>query len=261
MTRKKILVIGDACVDHYVFGQCIRLNPESGAPLLTWADSERKYGMAINVKNNLESLGCDVVSMVPENLSIKTRFIDTRNGQQLLRLDQDCTVNPIKLTADKIQGYDAIVVSDYDKGFVDYHLLTLLEQQANCPVFVDTKKVELGCYKKLIFKINQIEWQRLSQSRHQLPENIIITLGDRGALYKDKIYPTQSSTVVDVCGAGDMFLSALAFHYISSYTPTMSDSINFANQAAGIAIQHQGVYVLNTTDVAFLENNRARSYS
>jgi D-beta-D-heptose 7-phosphate kinase/D-beta-D-heptose 1-phosphate adenosyltransferase len=58
--------------------------------------------------------------------------------------------------------------------------------------------------------------------------------------------------VNDVCGAGDMFLSALAVKY--SQTGAIVDGINYANQAAGIAVQHTGVYVLSESDVKRLNH-------
>jgi len=245
MLKIKVLVIGDACIDHYVYGQCLKLNPESAAPLLTWQRSEQKFGMALNVKDNLLAFGCEVDTLVPDQLSVKTRFVDIRNGQQLLRLDQDTSVDPCVISQDTIKSYDAIVVSDYNKGFVDYDTLSVLEDHAECPVFVDTKKTDLGRYKKLFFKLNLLEYQRLTSH----PNFLITTLGDRGARFKNSEFSTESSTVVDVCGAGDMFLSALAFSYVALFDQNINESIKFANRASGISIQHQGVYVLTPDDV------------
>lgn len=245
MYKPKILVIGDACVDHYVFGQCVKLNPESAAPLLSWSQSEQKYGMALNVKANLEALGCEVNAIVPENLSVKTRFIDIRNGQQLLRLDQDQLSDPVDIELEQLVNYDCIVISDYGKGFISEDLLLKIDRARVCPVFVDTKKTSLRHYRHSIFKINQLEYRKLQS----YPENLIVTEGDQGARYQGRKFATEKATVVDVCGAGDMFLSALAYHYTRSKVPLLSYSIEFANHAAKIAVQHQGVYVLNENDV------------
>jgi len=256
MLVPKLLVIGDACIDHYVYGQCLKLNPESAAPLLNWQRSEQKFGMALNVKDNLVALGADVDTLVPEQLSIKTRFVDIRNGQQLLRLDQDTVVNPIEISKTQIESYDGIVVSDYNKGFVDDKLLAMLDKEAHCPVFVDTKKTDLNKYKNLIFKLNQLEYQRLIS----YPDNLITTMGDRGAKFNDIEFPTESSTVVDVCGAGDMFLSALSFSYINLFRFNLPECIKFANRASSISIQHQGVYVLNSDDVQSLFKNHEQFF-
>jgi bifunctional ADP-heptose synthase (sugar kinase/adenylyltransferase) len=39
-----------------------------------------------------------------------------------------------------------------------------------------------------------------------------------------------------------------------SETGAIVDSINYANQAAGIAVQHTGVYVLTSQDLKVLNN-------
>ncbi len=42
----RVLVIGDACIDEYRYGEIRRVNPESTAPLLTFERSEERLGMA-----------------------------------------------------------------------------------------------------------------------------------------------------------------------------------------------------------------------
>lgn len=248
MLKPKILVIGDACVDIYVYGQCLRLNPESSAPLLTKQRSEQKSGMALNVRANLEALGADVVSVTPADLSVKTRYIDSRTGQQLLRLDQDQIVKPVAYNElANIEEYHAVVVSDYNKGFVSDQLLARLDR-LDIPVIADTKKSDLGRYQHILFKINTLEHSKLISE----PKNLIVTLGDRGASYQDQIHETVISPVVDVCGAGDMFLSALA--YKIAIGETVESAIGFANRAASVSIQHSGVYILNRQDVTNLKN-------
>jgi len=247
MKVPKVIVLGDACVDQYVFGQCIKLNPESGAPLLSMQNMEKKFGMALNVKDNLKALGLDVDSIVPKEKSVKTRYIDTRTGQQLLRLDQDVKAEP--LIIENISGlnhYDAVIISDYDKGFISEDLLKAINQQVNTYVFVDTKKTDLAQYENLIFKINQLELKKLSIP----PKKLIVTLGKQGAWYNQKTYSTVDYPVVDVCGAGDMFLSMLVYGIVIG--KTVDQSIDLANRAAGISVMHQGVYVLSPNDVRSL---------
>ena len=77
-----------------------------------------------------------------------------------------------------------------------------------------------------------------------------MTLGERGALYKDKIYRGDKVNVFDVVGAGDTFLSALTYYYL--VTNNIHHAILFANKAAAIAVQHPGTYVLTKDDVDLL---------
>ena len=60
----KILVIGDACKDVYVYGSCSRLAPEAPVPVFVQSHSKSSGGMALNVCNNIKALGmdCDILS-------------------------------------------------------------------------------------------------------------------------------------------------------------------------------------------------------
>ena len=56
--HSKILVIGETCLDRYVFGTCERISPEAPVPILnTSSDPLVKKGMAANVATNIMSLG------------------------------------------------------------------------------------------------------------------------------------------------------------------------------------------------------------
>lgn len=60
-------------------------------------------------------------------------------------------------------------------------------------------------------------------------------------MYNNKVFPTTSSVdVIDVTGAGDTFLSALAYQFL--YTNNIEHAIEFANRASSITVQHLGVY-------------------
>lgn len=243
----RIITLGDACIDIYVYGQVKRLNPEAPAALLSFERTEEKFGMVLNVRDNIRALGAEVDSVAPKNKSVKTRYIDTRTGTQLLRLDQDQVAEPLVIeNVDGLNEYDAVVISDYNKGFISNELLAAIDQLVTKPVFVDTKKTDLARYENLYFKLNQLEAKQLVTP----PKRLIVTLGAQGAWYNDQNYPTVTSTVVDVCGAGDMFLSALAVAVASGNT--VENAIVYANRAASIAVQHQGVYVLTDQDVVEL---------
>ena len=56
----KVLLIGDSCIDQYVYGTCDRINPEAPVPILKYVRQEQVDGMALNVRNNLQSFGIEV---------------------------------------------------------------------------------------------------------------------------------------------------------------------------------------------------------
>lgn len=231
----KILLIGDNGIDNYQYGLVSRISPEAPVPIINYTHTVTKPGMAANVKDNLEKLGCDVDFMHGLKTSIKTRIIDSKSNQHLLRVDQDSQSRPVVI--DYLgEGYDAIVISDYNKGSVSYELVENLRKIYLGPIFVDTKKTDLARFEGCIVKINELEYE----SAKTLPTELIVTLGDKGVRYKNELITLPKVEAFDVCGAGDTFLAALSYKYCE--TKNMLDSINFAIKAASITIQHVGVY-------------------
>ena len=232
----KILLIGDKCIDVYQYGTVDRISTEAPVPVFVPTTVEEREGMASNVYANLVALGCEV-NLICGHAGRKTRLIDSRSKQQLLRIDEDVTSKEIDhVDAD---GYDAIVVSDYNKGVVSYDLIKSLVHTTTVPIFVDTKKKNLkefnGCY----VKINEQEFN----SATTLPSDswLITTYGKNGAVYKGTTYPAPNvGDVTDVCGAGDTFISALTYKFLE--TGSIEQSIQFANKASAITVKHFGNY-------------------
>ena len=233
-----ILLIGDTCEDTYTYGYVNRISPEAPVPVFEPHYTINLDGMAGNVRKNLEALGCDV-NFLHGAVSKKNRLIDHRTKQQLLRIDHDAESNPITFETSIPPIYDAIVISDYNKGTVSYELIEELVKEVNIPIFVDTKKTDLarlaGCY----IKINALEKSRAIS----LPDkdHLIVTHGGHGAEWDSWVFPAEiAGDVTDVCGAGDTFLAALAYQFL--VTKHMPDAVKFANKAAAITVQHVGVY-------------------
>ena len=237
-TKYKILLIGDACEDTYTYGYVNRISPEAPVPIFEPHYTIHHDGMAGNVCKNLEALGCDV-NFLHGAVSKKNRLIDQRTKQQLLRLDKDAISEPVTFETAIPPIYDAIVISDYNKGTVSYELIEELAKEVAVPIFVDTKKTDLarlsGCY----VKINALEKSRATS----LPkiDHLIVTQGHHGATWNGWGYPAEIvGDVTDVCGAGDTFLAALAYQFL--VTNNMPDAVKFANRAAAVTVQHVGVY-------------------
>ena len=117
----QILLIGDSCIDEYQYGTVDRISPEAPVPIFKYIRSEEKPGMVYNVKNNLENLGCHV-TLLTRDPSRKIRLIDSRTGHHITRIDRDVLSVPVDILPNSLE-YDAIVISDYDKGVVTYGLV------------------------------------------------------------------------------------------------------------------------------------------
>ena len=244
----RFLVIGDACHDIYKYGTIKRLNPEASAPLLSMHGTEIRAGMALNVAANLQAFGVEVRTEVPKNgVSFKTRYIDEKSGQQLLRVDDDNV--PDKVWKDvrvyNPDDFDAVIVSDYNKGFLTDNDIAQLSRLKHC--YIDTKKRHLGGLGPAWFKINAAEEAALISR----PTNLVVTLGADGARHDTTtVSPGFPVDVVDVCGAGDTFLAAFAFAMTSGCNvPT---SMAYANRCAAITCTKVGTYALKQHEVPTL---------
>lgn len=238
----KVILIGDTCVDEYHYGTIDRLSPEAPVPVFVKQREEIKEGMAANVANNLEKLGVSVVKYLGLP-SKKIRMIDVKSQQHVLRVDQDTQSQSLSTNTKFDFNVDAIVISDYDKGFVSYELIEQLIK-SGLPVFVDTKKNNLQRFEGSFVKINNSEFQKAKTTI----DNLIVTMGDRGVRYKNKIYPAPTVEITDVCGAGDTFLAALCYQYLR--TCNIDNAIKFAIRAASVTVKHIGVYAPTLEEIS-----------
>ncbi len=151
LARVSVLVVGDAMLDRYVYGEVRRISPEAPIPILTVERDVAMPGGAGNVVRNLTALGAAVafVSVLGDDqagsdltgliggqpnvepwllvqggrtTTTKTRYI--ARGQQLLRADHE-EVQPIhvklaerlvRITQDAMLATSVTVLSDYNKG-------------------------------------------------------------------------------------------------------------------------------------------------
>ena len=141
----KVLLIGDSCTDKYVYGNAIRLSPEAPVPVLDYVRSISTEGMAWNVFNNLNAFGVEVDMVTNEETITKTRYIDKKSNQQIIRVDEQPEIEALEFdfTDDGGSDYDALIISDYDKGFITQEQLFKLVYWFRGPVFMDRKKKEL----------------------------------------------------------------------------------------------------------------------
>ena len=244
---KRVLVIGDSCEDIYHYGTCDRLSPEAPVPVLKLKRLESKPGMCLNVAKNLEGLGIAVKVITQKKAIKKHRFIDDKHHVHLLRVDEDpddldeICIQDVRDELEKTT-YDAVVISDYNKGFISQSLAAqLVKSLGNNLTFVDSKKHDLRPYSDCIIKVNQKEKDAIKN----LPENyeLIVTLGEDGASWRDRKYPTKKTQMHDVCGAGDTFIAGLVYMYLQ--TSSFEDAITFANRCASMSVSHFGNFVID----------------
>ena len=246
----KILVIGDSCIDAFIYGDVVRVAPEAPVPVLVPIREESNPGMAGNVVANLEALGAEVDLITNEDVIKKTRYVDNRYNQMVLRVDENDSCKRYDGVFETV-GYDALIISDYNKGFLNEEDIAAFAERSECPVFLDTKKF-LGdwCNDIDFIKINSLEHEKNFETLPKYPqlyEKLIVTKGKRGCEFKGQMYHTKEVPVRDVSGAGDTFLAGLVYRYTdltmngSECDTDISEAIDFAQECTTIVVQKPGV--------------------
>ena len=261
---KKILVIGERIIDYHIYGTATRLGPDAPYPVFIKHHTEENRGGAANVVANLTGLAPEyrVEFICNYQPIIKTRYVDQKSNYILLRVDEHDFVPPISVDSglndlslsDSVAKYEAIIFSSYNKGFLSTNSIFAIAQNAGkykIPTFLDCRFV-LGPWSRDIFitKINEKEYQDNLKERNnpaEYTEHLIVTLGEKGAKYNDKIYPTNKVEVRDLSGAGDSFMAGLVTKYLE--TKDIEESIKYANKVASFAVSKKGVIAVKREDI------------
>jgi D-beta-D-heptose 7-phosphate kinase/D-beta-D-heptose 1-phosphate adenosyltransferase len=184
LKRASVLVVGDAMLDRYVYGQVERVSPEAPVAVLAVEREVAMPGGAGNVVRNLTALGAAVafVSVVGDDqagsdltgliggqpnvepwllvqgsraTTTKTRFIAA--GQQLMRVDHEMAgpIHPrlaerlVRIAADAVAATTVMVLSDYNKGVLSgdtAQRLITSARNAGRRVVVDPKGMDYARY-------------------------------------------------------------------------------------------------------------------
>ncbi len=207
--------------------------------------------MAGNVSRQLQQWDCDVFTKTQDEFICKKKYIDEKTNHTILRVDIEPEVKTILpqelrlLLTNAEDKWDAIVVSDYGKGYLDHSSIEFI-CQSHPMVFVDTKKqIDLFLKDVAFIKINEPEWKATKDNINprDWEDKIIVTLGSEGCMYNDEVYPVSIVDVLDLSGAGDTFMCGLVMKYVQ--TENIKEAIHFANDCAMRVVQKKGVAVLD----------------
>jgi D-beta-D-heptose 7-phosphate kinase/D-beta-D-heptose 1-phosphate adenosyltransferase len=297
---KNILVIGDFILDIYLKGNSTRLSPEAPVPVVDIAARNAFPGGAANTVCNLKSLGahvtyCTVIGTDKEgdeaiellkNAGIDSRMIirdperktitKTRivSGTQVItRFDygteEDINVKTayelICHIKRKYSRYDAIILSDYDKGAITEEIveaITELQKRHSKFIAIDSKR--LFFFRSLQVTLVKPNYEeaikllglpyRFGDRAQQISlaaslffdkinaEMIVVTLDAEGSVllkHGQCVHHCTAPPVMlpSVAGAGDTYLSAFVLGYISSHDCKISGDL--ATAAASVAIKKE----------------------
>jgi rfaE bifunctional protein kinase chain/domain len=179
LQRARVLIVGDAMLDRYLFGNVDRISPEAPVPVVRVTRQEERLGGAANVAMNIKSLGAQatLITVVGDDepahrlqqllqaqgvevllgrdaklhTCVKLRVIG--RAQQLLRVDFENPPDHEVLSgmlADFERVLDAhatVLFSDYGKGGLT-HIARMIAQarSAGKAVLVDPKGSDYSRY-------------------------------------------------------------------------------------------------------------------
>jgi len=175
---RRVVVVGDAMLDRFVYGQVLRISPEAPTPVILADRCEDTPGGAANVARILADLGarCRFIAAVGEDeagralatgltacgvearlvaaagrpTTLKQRFVSDAYNAHLLRADWE-TCAPIapqvaeqiaEELQDGLREAEVLVLSDYGKGLLTPALIAraiALARRRAIPVVVDPK--------------------------------------------------------------------------------------------------------------------------
>jgi rfaE bifunctional protein kinase chain/domain len=181
---RRLAVVGDAMLDHFVWGSVDRISPEAPVPVVRVREETWKLGGAANVAAGIRALGAAAVfyglcgrdeaaatlrrllaerGISPDGLvadearptTLKTRII--AHHQQVCRTDRehDGEIDAAGIAA-LVKGlreggpFDGIVLSDYGKGVLTNQSLPALiaaAREATVPLVVDPKRGDYAKYR------------------------------------------------------------------------------------------------------------------
>ena len=241
----KILVIGESCTDIFVYGISERKSPEGNGAVFVPISETYGLGMAANVMNNLKGMGVDTNIFSDNGSIVKTRYVNKDTNELYLRVDENDSVSRIDISKlSDITEYDAIIISDYCKGFLAEEDISYIAS-LHPLVILDTKK-KLGdwCKDLKFIKVNRLEWEvskDVIRDNDWLFDKIIRTIDKMGTIYKHTTYSVTPIENADVSGAGDTFIAGFVVKYLE--TSDIGKSIEWGNYCAGEVVKQKGVSI------------------
>jgi bifunctional ADP-heptose synthase (sugar kinase/adenylyltransferase) len=241
----KILVIGEKCIDRFMYCDVSRFSPEAPVPVLNPIEIVENDGMAGNVVRNILAMKSDslVAHWYQDEIITKTRFVEKKSNHMFLRLDEgETNISKVELIYDRIEElghFDIVIVSDYDKGFMTNDDLLIIGKNSKISILDSKRKLSKEIVNSFTFvKLNEKE--SLQNSDLLECKNILVTLGSKGTKFNDDVYPSPNpQETIDVSGAGDTFTSAFILKYLE--TGDIKTSIIYANEMASIVVSKRGV--------------------
>ncbi len=294
ISKVKILVAGDVMLDRYWWGSVNRISPEAPVPIVQLEKMSLVAGGAANVAANLAGLGAtpylfgikgvdaeggavdevlltagienhSIYPLPGRKTTIKTRIV--AHSQHVVRIDQETTdqitnsqaENIISDMSETLKKVDAVIISDYAKGFLSDYFLKIFIDEArslNKLLIVDPKGRDFSRYRGAsVITPNKREAAEAASLEPDSPDLVLrsgnllldsldlrallITEGENGMTLFHNDGETShleslAHNVYDVTGAGDTVIAT--FTAAAATGAAFLDAAKLANAAAGLVV-------------------------
>lgn len=301
-TERRVLVVGDLIADQFLYGEISRVSREAPVLILRHERTETVPGGAANCVANLASLGAraEIIGALGDDepgrallhkltaagvasggvivspklkTTTKARILAGHahsSRQQVIRLDyeggalEDAGLRAalVESLRARINGADAVIVSDYNYGVACVEMLDLLRDAARAgkPVLIDSR-FRLTEFRGFTAatpnedEVEQVLHERLpdAESLASAGEKLrarldltalLVTRGRNGMLLFEEGQPpfplaaVGERDAVDVTGAGDTVIATFALALASG--AGFADAARLANHAGGAVVMKRG---------------------
>ncbi len=310
MAGRRVVVIGDVMIDEWIWGDVSRISPEAPVPVVAVREHTFTLGGAGNVASNLRALGARVafvggigddaegarlramfddlgvdghglVTLRDRPTTRKTRIV--AHSQQVVRADWE-SVAPLR-DADRaavvkhvrsvVRDADAVVLSDYAKGFVHRDVV---DAALAAPVVVaDPKPANVALFAGVtcvapnagetsratgIAITDEASLERAARALQRMLgcRYVLVTRGEHGmSLFGadgERVdVPAVARTVFDVSGAGDTVVAVLTLALAAGIEAGVATQL--ANFAAGAVVEKLGTATAKPAEIVALMEHRA----
>jgi D-beta-D-heptose 7-phosphate kinase/D-beta-D-heptose 1-phosphate adenosyltransferase len=255
--QKHIVIIGDVMTDVWVHGRLEACQDDC----IKFMEESRSYvpGGAANAARSLDHwrIKKTLIGRAQNDCPIKIRFVDSKSRSGVspivFRHDNETSLEPDDywwLHAEAVEKAllcDAVLLSDYDKGFLTPRLIRGVIgvcQDRGIPCVVDCKR-EPELYRGSTMKVNEDYSSRYPKWWERHDYRYVQTFGNRSPVYRPSCQyndtyafgnPLSSVDCVNHVGAGDCFAAHLTLALAYGYS--LEDAAVIAHSAGRVYVQY-----------------------
>ena len=247
----RVLVVGDAILDEYVYVTCLGKAVKEPALSAKILRKEEFRGGVWAAAAHAANFCAEVHTSSAPVVNVTRRYVEDAYLRKLFTL-HDTRTGEVSAECD-IGSYDCVIVADFGYGTLTEELIRRITKEARyLAVNAQTNAPNMGFnmitkYRRADYiVIDELEARLAAHDRDSAIEdvilklgyrNIVVTMGKNGAIGFDGAFERQASVtekITDTMGAGDAFLCVTA--PFASVGASMKDLLRLGNAAGAVKV-------------------------